>query len=464
MSTATAAEAFAPITGDPGALRAAAATFTDHADTLSRTSSRLVGASTVAGWSGQAATAHGAMTLDTSGKASRAATACEATAHDLTVAARLLEQAQDRMRSLAVQADATDRDLSAAQGRSAMAAAVLDPAAAATADGDVQHATARLQHLRREAEGLRATCEADLRRCANLIDDSADHLRSITPPAPSAGTVDTDVPWWEQALSAAAAVASLPVLNTVHTWDVLTGVAEHYRDDPGELLDLLAHSSELLGGMTLMLGGGALFLGGVGADITGVGAVVGVPANAAGAAVAVGGAGITAAGGAGLAGDFSTLDRSLKDRQADPGWQGRPGNNDGSTPATPAGGRPYDPKIADDVPPWGTKDPKTRGTLVTGDGTRRVVQDRASGIDPTVEAIARPRPGMNGRLKTHVEAQAAAEMRASGTREATLYINRLPCTGAKGGCEDFLPRMVPKGSKLTVYGPDGYARVVVGEG
>lgn len=64
---------------------------------------------------------------------------------------------------------------------------------------------------------------------------------------------------------------------------------------------------------------------------------------------------------------------------------------------------------------------------------------------------------MNGNIVGHVEAHAAALMRQEGLTNATLYINRMPCP-AVNGCMVNLPRMVPRGSTLTIHVmPDGSA-------
>ena len=75
--------------------------------------------------------------------------------------------------------------------------------------------------------------------------------------------------------------------------------------------------------------------------------------------------------------------------------------------------------------------------------------------------MPRGTPGMNGNIKSHVEAHAASIMRQQGITEGTLYINRVPCSGANG-CGRMLPRMLPEGARLRVVGPDGYDQVFVG--
>ena len=72
-------------------------------------------------------------------------------------------------------------------------------------------------------------------------------------------------------------------------------------------------------------------------------------------------------------------------------------------------------------------------------------------------------PGMHGRIKGYVQAHAAAIMRLEGHKKATLYLNRKPCnTPRLDGCEDYLPRMLPKNAQLNVVNPDGYRKTFIG--
>jgi hypothetical protein len=73
-----------------------------------------------------------------------------------------------------------------------------------------------------------------------------------------------------------------------------------------------------------------------------------------------------------------------------------------------------------------------------------------SGWHPPAAAMPKGTPGMNIVTKSHVEAHAAAVMRNEGLTEATLWINRSPCGGVTG-CAAMLPRMVPRGSTLTIH-------------
>jgi RHS repeat-associated protein len=78
------------------------------------------------------------------------------------------------------------------------------------------------------------------------------------------------------------------------------------------------------------------------------------------------------------------------------------------------------------------------------------------------ESMPKGTPGMNGRIKSHVEAHSAAIMRAEGAPAATLYINRVPCAGSTG-CGTMLPRMLPENGQLQVKGPGGFSQSYKGE-
>lgn len=62
----------------------------------------------------------------------------------------------------------------------------------------------------------------------------------------------------------------------------------------------------------------------------------------------------------------------------------------------------------------------------------------------------------------HVEAQAAAYMRMNNRRTASLYVNKRPCRTEPDGCALVLPKLLPPGARLTVFGPDGYVSVYRG--
>ncbi len=161
--------------------------------------------------------------------------------------------------------------------------------------------------------------------------------------------------------------------------------------------------------------------------------------------------------------DLVSKARSRDKIRKDPGYGARP-----SPPAdTPAGARPYDPQLAAMVPAWGQGGAKTVGWLDLGDGETIKLISGIKGpseqMPRAIRGVRQGTPGFNSLTRTHVEGHAAALMRLSGAPEGTLYINRLPCASAPG-CDNMLPRMIPQGCHLTIYGPDGYVRVVVGQG
>ena len=89
----------------------------------------------------------------------------------------------------------------------------------------------------------------------------------------------------------------------------------------------------------------------------------------------------------------------------------------------------------------------------------------SSGYDGPAREIPKDTfPGFNNNIRSHVEAHAAALMRLNDMGqgdEAALEINRVPCPG-RNGCAVNLPRMIPPGATLHVYGPDGYYKPWVG--
>lgn len=104
---------------------------------------------------------------------------------------------------------------------------------------------------------------------------------------------------------------------------------------------------------------------------------------------------------------------------------------------------------------------KTQGFLVRPDGRETPLTSGYDGPSKGTSGI----PGMNGNIKSHVEAHAAAIMRDEKLDEATLYINRQPCPTKdprSPGCDEALPKMLPPGAKLKVVGPDGFEKTYEG--
>jgi hypothetical protein len=58
-------------------------------------------------------------------------------------------------------------------------------------------------------------------------------------------------------------------------------------------------------------------------------------------------------------------------------------------------------------------------------------------------------------ITSHVEIKFAMFMREKGLRRASLVVNKPPCLG-ESGCDEMLKDFLPKGSKLTVYGPNNF--------
>lgn len=108
-------------------------------------------------------------------------------------------------------------------------------------------------------------------------------------------------------------------------------------------------------------------------------------------------------------------------------------------------------------------DSPTDGVLTSEDGAE---------IQPVTSGKAGPGHGAPGlrppwsqtiSVTDHAEGHAAALLRRLGLTRVTLYVNNKPCPN-RGGCDRLLPDILPEGTQLTVYGPDGFCKVYVGNG
>lgn len=131
------------------------------------------------------------------------------------------------------------------------------------------------------------------------------------------------------------------------------------------------------------------------------------------------------------------------------------------TPESPA---PYYGGYFDALRSRTTDTDPTDGTLTTVDGTK--IEEVTSGQrGPAAGGPGlRPPYSQMWTVLNHAEGHAAALMRTRELKHTTLYINNEPCSTPPYGCERVLPRIIPKGSTMTVYGPNGYARVYQGTG
>lgn len=109
--------------------------------------------------------------------------------------------------------------------------------------------------------------------------------------------------------------------------------------------------------------------------------------------------------------------------------------------------------------------PDDRGTLIAVEGRRVLEIPLAQTDDGPVQRIGgREALGIpaGSPSDTHLEAHAAALMRARGTKYAELYVNREPCPG-RSGCENLLPTMLAPRTTLLVRSEDGlFSQMFVG--
>ena len=116
----------------------------------------------------------------------------------------------------------------------------------------------------------------------------------------------------------------------------------------------------------------------------------------------------------------------------------------------------FRPELAAHVPPWGQIGRKTTGVMDLG-GNRVVYQ--VSGLWPRPPRVR----GAGGVLQSHVEMHTLSRMREAGQREATLYLNRAPCSFTSSrpdGCSVVLQQLLRPGERITVFYPDAAGRTI----
>jgi hypothetical protein len=100
----------------------------------------------------------------------------------------------------------------------------------------------------------------------------------------------------------------------------------------------------------------------------------------------------------------------------------------------------------------------TKGRLDKQDGGHGLPLDsgyKTGLVDALQHRLGQLPQGFTTKNKTHVEAHAAAWLHLNPhIRQATLYVNRRPCPD-ENGCRERLPAMLPPGTRLTIYAPDG---------
>jgi hypothetical protein len=117
----------------------------------------------------------------------------------------------------------------------------------------------------------------------------------------------------------------------------------------------------------------------------------------------------------------------------------------------------------DSLPQRTSDDDPTDGVLTTTDGQE--IERFRSGKKWGTSGVPDLRSPWNRAwsVTDHAEGHAANQMRLLGIRDATLYVNNEPC-GGRLGCDRTLPKILPVGSRLTVYGPNGFRKVYEGTG
>ena len=124
-------------------------------------------------------------------------------------------------------------------------------------------------------------------------------------------------------------------------------------------------------------------------------------------------------------------------------------------------------RLLDELPTRSPRD-KTRGLWVDDHGTKHpLISGQHEGWyhHATTHAvtIGLVRMGTFLSIASHVEIKFAMRMRTHNITKATIVVNKAPCE-RDYGCPQLLPRFLPEGAELTVYGPDGFRHTYHGRG
>jgi hypothetical protein len=114
-------------------------------------------------------------------------------------------------------------------------------------------------------------------------------------------------------------------------------------------------------------------------------------------------------------------------------------------------------EAARDLPPRQGNVGKTTGLVLDMTGRRAPGAPIVSGRDPSLieDLVLSARERLVDPLKSHVEAYVARALRQGDLpREVVLVLNNTPCFGPNG-CHQWLPRILPAGTRVHVYVVDG---------
>ncbi|MFI6030715.1 DddA-like double-stranded DNA deaminase toxin [Amycolatopsis magusensis] len=107
---------------------------------------------------------------------------------------------------------------------------------------------------------------------------------------------------------------------------------------------------------------------------------------------------------------------------------------------------------------------KTHGRWVDANGQEhQMVSGQDDAYNQTVDYFKTIGSRHVPQRASDVEMKLAVHMRQNGITDATLVINNRPCVGPMG-CDALVPVLLPKGSKMRVYGVNGFVKTYEGGG
>jgi hypothetical protein len=115
-----------------------------------------------------------------------------------------------------------------------------------------------------------------------------------------------------------------------------------------------------------------------------------------------------------------------------------------------------------------TRDPAnsdpTTGIFVDPRGHERdFVSGRGDALEKSALDLCKEKNWSPYDRTSHTEIKVATHMRLNRLMHGTLYLNNEPCDLPGTNCRKLLPRFLPPGAQLVIYGPNGYEEIFKGK-
>ncbi|GAA1601395.1 SCP1.201-like deaminase [Kribbella hippodromi] len=111
----------------------------------------------------------------------------------------------------------------------------------------------------------------------------------------------------------------------------------------------------------------------------------------------------------------------------------------------------------------GNSDPTT-GIFVAPDGQEQgFVSGRGDALEKSALDLCKDKNWPPYDRTSHTEIKVATHMRLNNLKHGILYLNNEPCDLPGTNCRKLLPRFLPPGAQLVIFGPNGYEEIFKGK-